>query len=126
MAGGKPIDKTSPVLPADSGLLAEGLTESQPESLPSLLPKQHEPVDPELTGLDAPNTANDASQADQDQSAPLRQSACTTRNQLPCSYWNFTLWQNNCPAGAFDMWDGLHTCLYLMVGLYNAFGKSTV
>ena len=25
-----------------------------------------------------------------------------------------------------DMWDGLHTCLHLMVGLYNVFGKSTV
>ena len=25
----------------------------------------------------------------------------------------------------FDMWDGLHTCLHLMVGLYNAFWKST-
>ena len=26
-------------------------------------------------------------------------------------------------SGTFDVWDGLQTCLHLMVGLYNAFGK---
>ena len=69
---------------------------------------------------------NGEPQADQDQSAPLRQSACTMRNQLPWRYWNFVLQQNNPSPSTFDMWDGLHTILHLMVGLYNAFGKSTV
>ena len=68
----------------------------------------------------------DGSKAGQDQPAPLRQSARTTRNQLPWRYQNFTLWWNNTPPSAFNMWDGLHTCLHLMVGLYNIFGKSTL
>ena len=44
VAGIKPIEKPTPVPPENSGLLTDGLTESQPETLPSLLPKQHEPV----------------------------------------------------------------------------------
>ena len=50
VAGAEPIDKPTPVPPTDSELLDDGLTESQPESLPSLLPNQHELVNLELTG----------------------------------------------------------------------------
>ena len=126
VAGVEPIDKPTPVPPADSGLPANRLTESHPESLPSIPPKQHKLGDLEPTGLAASDMMSDEPQAGQDQPALLRQSACTMRNQLPWRYWNFTLQQNNTTPGAFDVWDGLHTCLHLMVGLYNAFGKSTV
>ena len=111
---------------ADNGLLVDGLTETLLESLLNSLPKQHEPVDPDSTRLATPDPANDGSQAGQDQPAPLRWSAWMTGNQLPWRYWNFTLQQNNTPPGAFNVWDGVHTCLHLMVDLYNAFGKSTV
>ena len=63
------------------------------------------------------------SQAGQDQPALLRQSAHTTRNQLPWRYWSFVLQQNNTTPGAFDVWDSLHTCLHLVVGLYNTSGR---
>ena len=114
----KPIDKPTPMPPADSGLPVDRPTESQPESLPNLLPKQHELVSPELTRLATSDMARDRSQAGKDQPAPLRQSSCTMRNQLPWRYQNFVLQQNNTIHGAFDMWDGLHTCLHLMVWLY--------
>ena len=65
-------------------------------------------------------------QAGQDQPTLLRQSSHTTRNQLPCRYWKFALQWHNTPPSAFNMWDALHTCLHLMVGLYNALGKSTL
>ena len=42
------------------------------ESLPSLLPKQHEPVDLEPPRSATSGMANDESQAGQDQPAPLR------------------------------------------------------
>ena len=91
----EPIDRPTPVPPADSELLANGLTESQPESLPSSLPKQHKLVDLELTGLAASCIMSDESQAGQGQSAPLRYSAHTIRNQVPWKYWNFILQWNN-------------------------------
>ena len=97
-----------------------------PESLPNSLPKKHKPVNTESTGSASPDPVNDGSQAGQDQPAPLRQSTCMTRNQLPWRYQNFTPQWNNTSPSAFDVWDGLHTCLHLMVGLYNAFGKSIV
>ena len=46
MVGVEPIDKPTPVSPADNGLLADGLAKHCPESLPNLPPKQHELVDP--------------------------------------------------------------------------------
>ena len=42
--------KPTSVPPADSWLPADGLTESQPESLPNLLSKQHEPVNHPIPG----------------------------------------------------------------------------
>ena len=126
VAGVEPIDKPTPVLPADSVLPANKLTESQPESLASLLPKQHELVSLEPTGSAASDMVSDESQAGQDQPAPLRISACTMRNQLSWKYWYLALQGNNTTLGAFDVWDGLHTSLHLMVGEYNTFGKSTV
>ena len=47
--GDEPIDKLTPVPAADSGLLADGLTESWPESLPGLPTKQHVLVNLEPT-----------------------------------------------------------------------------
>ena len=70
--GVQPVDKHTPVLTADSGLLANGLIESQPGSLANSPPKQHVPGDPELTGSAASDMAYDGSQAGQDQPAPLR------------------------------------------------------
>ena len=64
MARIKPIDKPNPVPPADSGLLADGPTESQPESLASSLPKQHKLVNLEPTRLAASDTVSDEPQAD--------------------------------------------------------------
>ena len=126
VVGVEPFDEPTLVPPADKGLPADSLTKSQPESLLNLLLKQHKLVDLELTGSAAPDSVNDGSQAVQDQLAPLRQSACTIRNQLPWRYWNYALQENNTSPSAFDMPDGLHTCLHLMVGLYNTLGKSTV
>ena len=109
MAGVKPIDKPAPVPPADSWLPANRLTESQLESLPSFLPKQHKLVDLEPTTLTTLGMASDESLAVQDKPAPLRQSAHTMRSQLPWRYLNFTPQQDNTTPGAFDVWDGLHT-----------------
>ena len=75
MAGVEPINKPTPVPPADSGLPANRLAECQPESLPSLLPKQYEPVNLEPTGLATSDMTSDESKAGQDQPAPLRLSA---------------------------------------------------
>ena len=61
VVGVEPIDKPTPMPPADNGFPADGLTESELESLPNLPPKQHEPVNPELTGLAAPDLVNDGS-----------------------------------------------------------------
>ena len=126
VAGVEPIDKPTPVPPVDSGLPANRLTKRWPENLPNLPPQQHKPFDLEPTVSAASGMMSDGSQAGQNQPAPLRQSACTMRNQLPWRYQNFTLQQNNTTHGAFDVWDGLHTCLHLMVGLYNTSWKSTV
>ena len=72
MAEVKPIDNPTPVPPADSQLPDIGPTASQLESTPSLLPKQHELVNLELTRSDASDTVSDESQAGKDQPAPLR------------------------------------------------------
>ena len=40
--------------------------ESQLESLPNSPPKQHDPDDPDLTGLGTPDPANEGSQAGQE------------------------------------------------------------
>ena len=89
VVGVEPIDKPTPVQPADNGLPADGLTESQPENLLILLTKQHKAVDLELTRLTAPVMTSVESQAGQDQPVPLGQSGHTMRNQLPCRYQNF-------------------------------------
>ena len=68
----EPIDKLTTVPSADSELPADGLTESQPESLPNPLPKQYKWVDLELARLATLGMISDESQAGQDQSAPLR------------------------------------------------------
>ena len=73
--GAESIDKLTPVPPADSGLLADGLTESQLESLPVLQTKQLKLVNMELTRPAASDITGDYSQAGQEQPAPLRQSA---------------------------------------------------
>ena len=72
VGGVEHIDKPTPVSPADTGLPADGPTKSHPESLPNLLPKQHELVDPELTRLATSDSVNDGSKAGQDQPAPVR------------------------------------------------------
>ena len=121
-----PKDETTPAPQAHNELPANGLTKSQPGSLHNLLAKQHKLVDPELARLATPDPVNDGSQTGQDQSIPQRWSMCMRRNHLTWRYQNVILQQNNTSSSAFAMWDGLHTCLHLMVGLYNAFGKSTV
>ena len=63
----EPIDKPTPVPPADAELPADWPTESQLESPPSLPPKQQELVNPESTGLATQDLVNDGSQAGQDQ-----------------------------------------------------------
>ena len=57
----EPINEPTPVPSADDELPANRPTESQPESLSNSLPKQHEPVDPELTGLATADPVNDES-----------------------------------------------------------------
>ena len=111
------------VPPSDSGLPADGPTKSQLDSQQGLPMKQSNPVDLKLTGLTTSDMMSDHSQAGQDQPAPLQQSACTMRNQLPWRYCNFALQWNTTTPGAVDVWDGLHTCLHLMVGLCNGLGK---
>ena len=95
-----------------------------PKSLSNLPLKQHKLVDRELTRWATLNLVNDEPQAGQDQPAPLRLSTHTTMYQLPWRYQNFALQQNNTSPNAFDVWDGLHNCLHLMVGMHNAFGKT--
>ena len=65
MAEVRPIDKPTQMPPVDSGLLGDGLTESQPKSLPSLPPKQQEPVDLGLTGSAASDITSNESLAHQ-------------------------------------------------------------
>ena len=122
--GAWPIVEPTPVPQADNALLADQPTEIQPEDMPNSVPNQHELVDPELTTSATPGPAKNRSQASQNQPAPLRQSAWTTKNQLPLRYWNFALQWNNTPPSAFNTWDGLQTCLHLMVGLYNIFWRA--
>ena len=121
VAGVGPIDKPTPMPAVDSGLPANGLTESQLKCLPSSPPKQHDLVNLGPTELAASDMKSDESQTGQHQPAQLRWSAHTTKNQLPWRYQNFTPQCNNTTLGAFNVWDGLHTCLHLMISLYNAF-----
>ena len=66
-AGDEPIDQLTLVPPADSGLLANGLAESLPESQPGLPTKQPDPVDLKLTGLTTSDTMSNNHQDGQDQ-----------------------------------------------------------
>ena len=122
-AGDEPIDQLTPVPSAESGLPADRPTERLPESQPGLHTKQADPVNLNLTGSTTSDTMTDNPQAGHNQPAPLQQSAHTTMNQIPWRYQNFALQQNTTNPGAFDVWDSIHTCLHLMVGLYNAFRK---
>ena len=85
------INEPTPVPQAHSELPADGPTKSQLESLHNSLAKQSKLLNPDSAGSATPDPANDESQTGQDQPAPLRQSACTTRNLLPWRYQNFTL-----------------------------------
>ena len=86
VVGVEPIDKPSPVSTAGNRLPAKGLTESQPGGPSNSPPKQHKLVNPELTRSITPDLVYGGSQAGLDQPSPLRQDACTTRNQLPWRY----------------------------------------
>ena len=79
-AGDELIDQLAPVSPADSGLLADGLTESQPERPPGLPTKQSDLIDLKLTKLTTSGMMSNNSQAGQDQPAPLQWNAHTPRN----------------------------------------------
>ena len=118
-----PKDEPTPAPQAYRELLSDGLNKSQLESLPNLPLNQHESVNPELTGLAAPDLASEGSQAGQGHPATLRWRTFMKRNQLPWRYQNFTLQWNNTTCSTFNMWDDLHTCLHCMVGLYSAFGR---
>ena len=89
--------------PADSGLLANGLTKSSLESPPGLLTKESNPVDLKPTEMTTSGMMSNNSQAGQDQPAPLQQNAGTMRNQLPQRYQNFTLQQNTTTPGTFNV-----------------------
>ena len=119
-AGDELINQLTLVTPADSGLPANGPTESQSESQPGFLTKQSDLVNLKLTKSTTSDMMSNNSQAGQDQPASLQQSPCTMRNCLLWRYQNFALQWNTTTFGTFNVWDGLHTCLYLMVGLYNA------
>ena len=116
-AGEELIKQLTLVSPADSGLLANGLTEGQLESQQGPLTKRSDLVDLKPTELTTSDMTSNNSQAGQDQPAPLYWSVHTIRNQFPWRYWNFTLQQNTTTPGTFSVWDSLCTCLHLMVGL---------
>ena len=78
--GVEPIDKPTPVPQADDALPANLLTESQPESVPNSVPKQHKMVNPESTGSTSPGPTNDGLKAEGTTPVPLQQSSRKRRN----------------------------------------------
>ena len=102
----------------DDVLPVKCLTESQPESMPNSLSKQHEQFKHGLTSTDP---TDEGLHVDNDTPVPLRQTSSTMRNQFPLRYQNLALQQNNIFFGAFNIWVGLCICLHIMSCVYIIF-----
>ena len=114
VVGVGPSNKPTPVPHVEDALLVNHSTESEPEDIPNSPSKQQKLVDPGVAGLTSPDPMDEGLQVDDDISVPLRQSLRTMRNQPPWRYWNFELWQNYIPPGAFDIWVDLCICLHII------------
>ena len=116
-------NEPTPIPQENDALPVNHLTMTWLEIMPKSLSKQHELFDPGLTSMDP---TDEGLQADNDTPVSLRWISRTMRNQLPWSYQNLALQQNDIFPSPFNVWVGLCFCLCIISCMHIIFMGNTV